>query len=70
MTRITGHQVGIELYHLIKSGANFEMVPEEDLPSGGRPVVQAHTETNRLIRSYPDGTIDIAERVITDEIAY
>lgn len=54
------HKVGVELYHLLKGGAPVELTAS--------PAVQFHQETKRVIRSYPDGTVDIAEHIITDEI--
>lgn len=65
MIRTTSDEVGRALYHLLKkSGNEVEQVQEEV------PYIERRTQTQRAIRSLPDGTVEVIEHISTDERLY
>ncbi len=64
MVDATSHQIGQALYHLLKSGGSAESIVEE------LPILERTTDVKRIIRQNPDGSIEIAEHIVTDERAY
>lgn len=62
MVQVTSDEVGRALYHLLKSGKGAEQFHEEVLP-----YLDRRTEIRRIIRQFPDGSIEIQEHEITDE---
>lgn len=62
MVQVTSDEVGRALYHLLKSGKGAEAIQQEVLP-----YLERHTEIRRVIRQFPDGSVEIQEHEITDE---
>lgn len=61
----TPHDVGRALYRLFHG-----QEPEQELDVPNQPSVVSRSETRRVIRKYPDGSVEIVEQIVTDDRAY
>jgi hypothetical protein len=68
---VTSDAVGRAIYHFFKAGG-FDQELEVQPLSQFDPAspVERHTETRRVTRGLPDGSIEIIELITTDERNY